>query len=1049
MGSEAPLAKHKNFVFSVSSLATPMEEVFEFADQKLRITVGRNDSGFLRWTVAAEATNQFRRCNVKFSVLDGEGNKKEHQEIEWSREAPLKIDSTLPVLVDALNEKNGYVNERGELSFLVEMAGAELRVPEKIPFAGLLNQGATCYMNSLLQSLYHIPAFRSLIYQMDSRNPDKTDDQNVCLNLQRLFGMMQLYGQTCETCDLTKSFGWGDADAFMQHDVQEFCRVLLDNLEMKMKKTPLEGRIARLFSGKCSRYVRCVNVEYESRHEDVFYDLSLDVSEEASYLEHSFEKYVEQERLEGNNQYNAEGFGLQDAVMGVEFTALPLILHLHLRRFQYDYTTNRMIKINSLFAFPVEIDLEKFMAKDADRSVPYLYELVGVLVHWGGPTSGHYYAYLRAGEQLKWYKFDDSHVTLATEKEAIEGNFGGKDPDHPEMPERIYSAYMLIYVAKHAIPELFGDITNDEVPQPIVKYVESMKELDRKRREEEIERQQTVTGWLIDHTSVRAYAREGRMLARRYLNDETKFTFKTYDTLDVIYAKAAQVLHQNPADLYLFKCGDTLSHLLNRGCTLTYGKVFCDQKPANAPITFYVYTRQELERTHRLFPGYDPIESIQKHHVIFIMAYVYEASQPLQLAFVTPLPEISVMEDIANAFRSYYHLDSNVELNAYLGSGFEAKEASDSLEADDIETGSFLVFEPTEPIQWPAGVLGEGSSGEEEEVEQDEDGPIICYKGPNPKSFLKYLRDRREPSHIQIESCNFRGTFQFPKSLKIMDFRKFIGKKIDKAFHPTGSSLLFYSGLSKDPLCFGRNDRVRDELSKLDLGEDGYALSLWCLPDMDETLLEDACNITVYMNSSISDWFHSGGFTRKKSFLLPRSMKISGLFERLKQFSPYATVPLRAHRWKDWRMDCIYNPDTEIGDSAVVNPITIEPIPSDQQEMADEDKLIPMVHMRWLVGDVNQFCQHLSYFKVIPSEKFEDSEKRHRMMLSNPSFTAPLQYSLAYLDARDIRRLGPNDVLYDMIDEMPGVCLKVVIPQDPAVYDACASQRRSDVKLFN
>ena len=25
---------------------------------------------------------------------------------------------------------------------------------------GLLNQGATCYMNSLLQALYNIPAFR-------------------------------------------------------------------------------------------------------------------------------------------------------------------------------------------------------------------------------------------------------------------------------------------------------------------------------------------------------------------------------------------------------------------------------------------------------------------------------------------------------------------------------------------------------------------------------------------------------------------------------------------------------------------------------------------------------------------------------------------------------------------------------------------------------------------------------------------------------------------------------------------------------------------------
>jgi ubiquitin carboxyl-terminal hydrolase 7 len=37
------------------------------------------------------------------------------------------------------------------------------------------------------------------------------------------------------TKDLTKSFGWGSMDSFMQHDVQELNRVLVDNLQEKMK----------------------------------------------------------------------------------------------------------------------------------------------------------------------------------------------------------------------------------------------------------------------------------------------------------------------------------------------------------------------------------------------------------------------------------------------------------------------------------------------------------------------------------------------------------------------------------------------------------------------------------------------------------------------------------------------------------------------------------------------------------------------------------------------------------------------------------------------
>ncbi len=34
---------------------------------------------------------------------------------------------------------------------------------------------------------------------------------------------------------MTKSFGWKSLDSFLQHDVQEFNRVLQDKLEMKMK----------------------------------------------------------------------------------------------------------------------------------------------------------------------------------------------------------------------------------------------------------------------------------------------------------------------------------------------------------------------------------------------------------------------------------------------------------------------------------------------------------------------------------------------------------------------------------------------------------------------------------------------------------------------------------------------------------------------------------------------------------------------------------------------------------------------------------------------
>jgi len=59
---------------------------------------------------------------------------------------------------------------------------------------------------------------------------DKPTD-SIALALQRTFFRLQTNGQPVGTTELTRSFGWDSIDAFMQHDVHEFNRVLLDELE--------------------------------------------------------------------------------------------------------------------------------------------------------------------------------------------------------------------------------------------------------------------------------------------------------------------------------------------------------------------------------------------------------------------------------------------------------------------------------------------------------------------------------------------------------------------------------------------------------------------------------------------------------------------------------------------------------------------------------------------------------------------------------------------------------------------------------------------------
>ena len=99
-------------------------------------------------------------------------------------------------------------------------------------------QGATCYMNSLLQTLYHVPQFRRAVYHMPTAEGEEPES-SIPLALKRLFYKLE-YSQTpVSTKQLVQSFGWTTGDAFVQQDVEELELKLCDKLEEKMKGASL------------------------------------------------------------------------------------------------------------------------------------------------------------------------------------------------------------------------------------------------------------------------------------------------------------------------------------------------------------------------------------------------------------------------------------------------------------------------------------------------------------------------------------------------------------------------------------------------------------------------------------------------------------------------------------------------------------------------------------------------------------------------------------------------------------------------------------------
>ncbi|TYH51034.1 hypothetical protein ES332_D10G246400v1 [Gossypium tomentosum] len=362
-------------------------------------------------------------------------------------------------------------------------------------YVGLKNQGATCYMNSLLQTLYHIPYFRKAVYHMPTTENDMPTG-SIPLALQSLFYKLQYSDTSVATKELTKSFGWDTYDSFMQHDVQELNRVLCEKLEDKMKGTVVEGTIQQLFEGHHMNYIECINVDYKSTRKESFYDLQLDVKG-CKDVYASFDKYVEVECLEGDNRYHAEQFGLQDARKGVLFIDFPPVLQLQLKRFEYDFMRDTMVKINDRYEFPLQLDLDredgKYLSPEADRSVRNLYTLHSVLVHSGGVHGGHYYAYIRPTLSDRWFKFDDERVTKEDVKRALEEQYGGEEelpqtnPGFNNTPFKFtkYSnAYMLVYIRESDKDKIICNVDEKDIAEHLrIRLKKEQEEKEQKRKE--------------------------------------------------------------------------------------------------------------------------------------------------------------------------------------------------------------------------------------------------------------------------------------------------------------------------------------------------------------------------------------------------------------------------------------------------------------------------------------------------------------------------------------------------------------------------------------
>ena len=171
-----------------------------------------------------------------------------------------------------------------------------------------------------------------------------------------------------------------------QQDVDEFFLRLKEVLEDALKAIGYEQTLSKILSGSFSDQKICKTCPHRYTSEVPFSAISVDVRNHSN-LTDSLHEYVKGDLLDGSNAYRYDDDTIHDATeflknLNASFLLfffrcetcdkkvdtikrlcvkkLPPILIIHLKRFDFDFDRNCMIKFNDYFEFPRELDMEPY-----------------------------------------------------------------------------------------------------------------------------------------------------------------------------------------------------------------------------------------------------------------------------------------------------------------------------------------------------------------------------------------------------------------------------------------------------------------------------------------------------------------------------------------------------------------------------------------------------------------------------------------------------------------------------------------------------------------
>ena len=302
---------------------------------------------------------------------------------------------------------------------------------------GLQNLGNTCFMNTCLQNLIHSGDFinrliskYSYIKENSQKTPITTEFLKLCLQMAK-----NSRGGSINPSDFKTKFGRKHSlfRGFSQNDTQEFCRVLLQDMNEELNEIKRPASYKELSTlGKpkivCDKeFDELFRKRESSIVMDSFYGQIINIFTCKCGLQtFSFQKVIDlplllRDRNESISELLDYYFG--DEIIKFEtkcenchsktkhkkemrISRPPNILILSLQRI--NQRTQR--KNNCCISFPEELNIRKYIDEECGYYNDCKYSLFGIGNHSGTLNFGHYFAYIKLNDR-SWHEFNDSMVT--------------------------------------------------------------------------------------------------------------------------------------------------------------------------------------------------------------------------------------------------------------------------------------------------------------------------------------------------------------------------------------------------------------------------------------------------------------------------------------------------------------------------------------------------------------------------------------------------------------------------------------------------------------